>query len=232
MSNRLQYCVVITHSISTLPMIKSKSREQVNYQGQSNKKCITEARIHILFYFPASVSSSILLQLAEYNNAHWAFSILIEKRLWSLKLSYVMVVDHLYPCYQLFFKTRNTLKFFLLAYEGDAVRSSGNTHSVNINHIQICNKGSQKNTSVSPLYPPPFVSTGRKKMTSTDNRKATRLIGQCFLICVSFTIHLLSVTSCPVTNLLKLLPCPSLTIMEIYSNNFNYLYNIVPISKE
>lgn len=136
------------------------------------------------------------------------------------------------PLLPTFFKTRNTLKFFLLAYEGDAVRSSGNTRSVNINHIQTCNEGSQKNTSVSPLYPPPFVSTGKKKMTSADNRKATRLIGQCFLICVSFTIHLLSVTSCPVTNLLKLLPCPSLTIMEIYSNDFNYLSNIVPISKE
>lgn len=76
----------------------------MNYQGQSNRKCITEARIHILFYFPASVSSTILLQLAEYNNAHWAFSTLIEKRLWSLKLSYVMVVDHLYPWYQLLLK--------------------------------------------------------------------------------------------------------------------------------
>lgn len=68
-------------------------------------------------------------------------------------------------------------------------------------------------------------------MTSTDNGKATRLIGQSFLMCMSFTIHLLSGTSCPVTNLSKLLPCPSLTIMEIYSNDFNYLYNIVPISK-
>lgn len=82
-------------------MAKSKFRDYVSCQGQNNMKCITEARIHILFYFSASVSSTELFRLAEYNNAHWAFSILIEKRLWSLKLSYAMVVDHLYPWYQL-----------------------------------------------------------------------------------------------------------------------------------
>lgn len=78
-------------------MTKFKFRDYVSCQGQNNMEYIIEARIYILFYFSASVSSTVLFQLAEYNNAHWTFSILIEKRLWSLKLSYVMVVDHLYP---------------------------------------------------------------------------------------------------------------------------------------
>lgn len=97
-----------------------------------------------------------------------------------------------------YFKTRNTLKFFLLPCDWNAVVSGGNTHPANISHQQIGKEVSLKSTAWKAqcvtAYPPhlPLSSQREKNWPPLTLGKQPSLQGNAFRSeCLSQSIYYL-----------------------------------------